>query len=139
MAVRWPLTFALVCQTIGGKKRLVFLDKNRYSTMLARLGDGEEVQATFSRKRDVKHNKKLHGVLSEVADALGWGADEFKEYIVTKLRPLEEDALTGFVRRQKTHTMSDDEIDALVMEIKAWACQTMPGFVFQFDEQFRGV
>ena len=54
--------------------------------------------ARLSQQRDVKHNRKLHGVLSEVAEALGWETDEFKEFIVTKLRPLDECPMTGFVR-----------------------------------------
>jgi len=126
-------TFLMVCRATDGKKRLVFAHQNRYLALVAKLGEGEEVQARLSQERDTKHNRKLHGVLSEVADALGWGADEFKEFIVTKLRPLEEDPLTGFVRRQKTHEMSDEEINALVTEIKAWTVHHMPGFTFQFD------
>jgi hypothetical protein len=127
-------TLTMVCQVKGGRKRLVFVHPNRYAGLVAQLGEGEEVQAQFSQKRDTKHNRKLHGVLSEVADALGWETDEFKEFIVTKLRPLEEDPLTGFVRRQKTHRMSDEEIDQLVTEIKAWTVHHMPGFVFEFDQ-----
>ena len=133
------LTLTMICQVIGGKKRLVFLAANRYAAMVATLGEGEEVQATFCQKRDVKHNSKLHGVCAEVADALGWETDEFKAFIVTKLRPLDEDSLTGWVRRQKTSAMSDSEIDALVTEIKAWTSHQMPGFVFEFDEQYQGV
>ncbi|MFN0314754.1 MAG: hypothetical protein ACKVQA_06940 [Burkholderiales bacterium] len=76
---------------------------------------------------------------AEVADALGWETDEFKEYIVTKLRPLDECPITGHVRRQKTSQMSDEEIDALVMEIKAWTFHHMPGFVFAFDMEHTGI
>lgn len=132
-------THPMVCRLVDGVKRLVFVNQNRYAAMLAKLGEGEMVTVTFSQKRDTKHNSKLHGVLAEVADALGWETDEFKEFIVTKLRPLDECPITGFVRRQKTHEMSDEEIDALVMEIKAWTFHHMPGFVFEFDAQYRGV
>jgi len=132
-------TLTMICRLIDGKKRLVFAVPNRYAAMVAKLGIGETLQAKFWQARDLSHNSKLHGVCAEVADALGWETDEFKDYIVTKLRPLEECPITGFVRRQKTRDMSDEEIDALVMEIKAWTCHTMPGFVFQFDEQFRGI
>lgn len=135
------LTLGMVCEVERGKKRLVFpvAAQNRYAAMVAKLGEGELVQVVFSQKRDTKHNSKLHGVCAEVADALGWETDEFKEFIVTKLRPLDECPITGFVRRQKTSDMSDEEIDALVLEIKAWTSHQMPGFVFAFDEQFRGV
>jgi len=126
-------TFLMVCRMTSGKKRLIFASPNRYAALIAKLGEGEEVQARFSQQRDTKHNRKIHGVCSEVADALGWETLEFKEFIVTKLRPLDECPLTGFVRRQKTHLMSDEEIDALVMEIKAWTFHHMPGFVFEFD------
>lgn len=130
------LTLGMVCQIEKGKKRLKFFKPNLYAAMIAKMGEGEECQATFSQKRDLKHNSKLHGVLGEVADALGWETDEFKEFIVTKLRPKEEDKLTGWVRRQKTSDMSDEEIDALVLEIKAWTVHHMPGFVFEFDAQY---
>ena len=135
------LTVPMVCELRDGKKRLVMAPagQNRYAAMLAKLGEGEVLTAKFWQQRDTKHNSKLHGVLAEVADALGWETDEFKEYIVTKLRPLEECPMTGFIRRQKTHEMSDEEIDALVLEIKAWTQHTMPGFVFAFDEQYQGV
>lgn len=128
------ITLGMVCKIERGKKRLVFLKPNLYAGMIAKLGEGEELQAQFSQKRDLKHNSKLHGVCAEVADALGWETDEYKEFIVTKLRPLDEDPLTGWVRRQKTAQMSDEEIDALVLEIKAWTTHHMPGFVFEFDE-----
>lgn len=133
------LTLGMVCQIVDGKKRLVFMAANRYAAMVAKLGEGEMLQATFCQKRDAKHNRKLHGVCAEVADALGWETDEFKEFIVTKLRPLDECPITGFIRRQKTSDMSDEEIDALVMEIKAWTCHHMPGFVFEFDAQYQAV
>lgn len=129
------LTLGMVCQLKNGKKRLVFFQPNRYTAMIAKMGEGEELQATFAQKRDVKHNSKLHGVLSEVAEALGWETDEFKEEILRKLRPLEEDPLTGFMRRQRTSGMSNDEIDALVMEIRAWTCHIMPGFIFEIDQR----
>ena len=82
-------TLTMVCQMVEGRKRLVIVQENRYRAMVAKLGIGEELQARFSQQRDTKHNSKLHGVLSEVADALGWETDEFKEFIVTKLRPLD--------------------------------------------------
>jgi len=129
------LTLGMACIEEGGKKRLVFINANKYHAMVAQLGVGEELQAKFSQQRDVKHNSKLHGVLSEVADALGWETDEFKEFIVTKLRPLGEDKLTGWMRRQSTADMSDEEIDQLVMEVKAWTQHQMPGFVFRIDAE----
>lgn len=132
-------TLSMAVTLKSGKKALVFMSPNRYQAMLATLGEGELVQAEFSQKRDVKHNKKLHGVLSEVADALGWELDAFKDAIVSKLRPLEDDPVTGLSRRQSTAKMSDQEIDELVMEIKAWTWHVMPGFAFAFDEQFQGV
>ena len=128
------ITLGMVCTLERGKKRLVFTQPNRYAALVAMLGEGEELQAHFSQKRDLKHNSKLHGVCGEVADALGWETDEFKEFIITKLRPLDEDPLTGWVRRKKTRDMSDEEIDALVLEIKAWTSHHMPGFVFEYDE-----
>lgn len=132
------LTLSLVCVLKDGVKRLDFLgrDRNRYAAMVAGLGEGEILQSEFSQKRDLKHNSKLHGVLGEVADALGWEAGEFKEYIVGHLRPGEECPITGHIRRQSTAAMTDEEIDQLVLEIKAWTHHHMPGFVFQFDEQF---
>lgn len=136
------LTLGMVCQIDpAGKKRLVMFPagRNRYAALIAKMGEGEEVQATISQQRDTKRNSKLHAVLSEVADALGWDTDEYKEFIVTKLRPLDEDPLTGWVRRQKTHEMSNEEIDALITEIKAWACHHMPGFTFAYDAQYMGV
>lgn len=122
-----------------GHKRLVFLSQNRYQAFLATVKEGAALQVEFSQKRDVKHNKKLHGVLSEVAEALGWEIDAFKDAIVSKLRPMEDDPVTGLSRRQSTAKMTDEEIDALVMEIKAWVWHVMPGFTFAFDEQFQGV
>lgn len=135
------MTITMVCEKGAGKQRLSMLPKelNRYNAMVARLGVGEVLQATFSQKRDLKHNSKLHGVCAEVAEALGWETDEFKEFIVTKLRPLDECPITGFIRRQKTSDMSDDAIDALVMEIKAWTTHHMHGFVFEFDAQYQSV
>lgn len=132
-------THPMVCRIVNGIKRLDFVNRNRYAAMLAKLGEGEMVQVVFSQKRDLKHNSKLHGVCAEVAEALGWETDEFKEFIVTKLRPLDECPITGFIRRQKTSDMSDDAIDALVMEIKAWTTHHMPGFVFEFDAQYQSV
>ena len=129
----------MVCRIVAGVKRLDFVNRNRYAAVLAKLGEGEMVTMTLSQKRDTKHNSKLHGVCAEVADALGWETDEFKEFIVTKLRPLDECPITGHVRRQKTSEMSDEEIDALVLEIKAWTCHHMPGFVFEFDAQYMAV
>lgn len=78
--------------------------------------------------RDSRHNRLLHAVVGEIADHLGWEADEFKEFIVTKLRPLETDETTGWVRRQKTRAMSDEQIRDLVTEIQAWAGREL-GFV----------
>lgn len=132
-------THPMVCRIVNGIKRLDFVNRNRYAAVLAKLGEGEMVTMTLSQKRDLKHNSKLHGVCAEVADALGWETDEFKEFIVTKLRPLDECPITGHIRRQKTSGMSDEEIDALVMEIKAWTTHQMPGFVFEFDAQYRAV
>lgn len=135
------LTVDMVCELVNGRKHLVMpsASQNRYAAMLAKLGIGETLQARFNQQRDLKHNSKLHGVCAEVADALGWETDEFKEFIVTKLRPLDECPITGFIRRQKTSDMSDEEIDALVLEIKAWTVHHMPGFQFQFDAQYKGV
>lgn len=132
------LSVSLVCRVTDGRKRLAFVakDRNRYAAMMAGLGDGEIVQAEFSQKRDLKHNSKLHAVLGEIADALGWEAGEFKEYILAELRPGDECPVTGKIRRQRTHLMTDDEIDALVLELKAWTWHHMPGFVFEYDQQF---
>lgn len=132
-------THPMVCRMVDGIKRLEFVNRNRYTAMLAKLGEGEMLQAVFSQKRDLKHNSKLHGVCAEVADALGWETVEFKDYIVTELRPAGECPITGHVFRQKTSEMSDEEIDALVVEIKAWTVHHMPGFVFEFDAQYQGV
>lgn len=128
-------TLAMICQVIDGRKRLCFVAQNKYAAMVAKLGEGEELQATFSQKRDTKHNSKLHGVCAEVADALGWETLEFKDYIVTELRPAGECPITGHIFRQKTRDMSDEEIDALVLEIKAWTVHHMPGFVFAYDDK----
>lgn len=133
-------TLTMECVTDSkGQKRLAFVSQNRYAAFLATIKPGAMLQVEFSQKRDVKHNKKLHGVLAEVADALGWEQDAFKDAIVSKLRPLEDDPVTGLSRRQSTAKMSDEEIDQLVMEVKAWTFHCMPGFVFAFDEQVRGV
>jgi hypothetical protein len=129
-------TLGMVCKVVAGRKKLEFISPNFYAAMLAKLGEGEMVQAVFSQKRDTKHNNKLHGVCAEVAEALGWETTEFKDYIVTELRPAGECPITGHVFRQKTREMSDEEIDALVMEIKAWTFHHMPGFQFEFDAQF---
>lgn len=129
----------MVCRIVNGIKRLEFVNRNRYAAVLAKLGEGEMVTMTLSQKRDTKHNSKLHGVCAEVADALGWETVEFKDYIVSELRPAGECPITGHVFRQKTRDMSDEEIDALVLEIKAWTVHHMPGFVFEFDAQYQGV
>lgn len=93
---------------------------------------GKKIVIKFSEPtRGSNRNRKLHAVLGEVADALGWDTDEYKEFIVTKLRPAGECPTTGFMRRQKTHKMTDAEIDQLVLEIKAWTQHQMPGFVFR--------
>ena len=116
-----------------GKLRLVA--PKAYQKFVAMIGDGEERQMVIREPvRGLKRNAKLHGVCAEVAAELGWHTDEFKEFIVTKIRPLEEDPVTGWVRRQRTSTMTDAEIDALVMEIKAWTQHQFPGFVFEYDE-----
>jgi hypothetical protein len=128
-------TLTMICRLIDGKKKLIFAAPNRYAAMLAKLGEGEVLTAKFWQQRDTKHNSKLHGVLSEVADALGWETDELKEELLRKLRPDHEDPLTGLVKRKKTSEMSNDEIDALVLEIKAWTTHIMPGFIFGFDER----
>lgn len=132
-------THPMVCRIVNGVKRLDFVNRNRYAAMVMKLGEGEMVQVVFSQKRDTKHNSKLHGVCAEVADALGWETLEFKDYIVTELRPDGECPVTGHVFRKKTSEMSDEEIDELVTEIKAWTQHKIPGFVFEFDAQYQSV
>jgi hypothetical protein len=131
-----PETFTLVCEPHRGKKRLAFTAPARYAKFVQSLGFGQELRCVLSDPaRDLKHNSKLHGVLHEVADALGWDTSEFKEYILPILRPAGECPITGKVLRQRTHVMTDQEIDQLVMEIKAWTQHHMPGFVFRFDQE----
>lgn len=97
-----------------------------------RVFKGKKIVIKFSEPtRGSSRNRRLHAVLGEVADALGWETDEFKEFIITKLRPADECPITGFQRRQRTHKMTDSEIDQLVTEIQAWTVQEMPGFVFR--------
>lgn len=126
------VTFTVIKQ--DGKLRLTA--PKLYQRYVESLGEGEERQMIIRDPvRGLKRNAKLHGVCAEVARELGWHTDEFKEFIVTKMRPLEEDPTTGWVRRQRTSEMTDAEIDELVMEIKAWTQHEFPGFVFEYDEK----
>jgi hypothetical protein len=76
----------------------------------------------------------LHAVIGEAAEVLGWeDPTEFKEQLLIRLRPEEEDPVTGFMRRKRTRDMSDEEIDHLVTEIKAFVQHLMPGYIFRFD------
>jgi hypothetical protein len=132
-------TLTMICRLIDGKKKLIFAAPNRYAAMLAKLGEGEVLTAKFWQQRDTKHNSKIHGVCAEVAEALGWETSEFKDFIVTELRPNGECPITGHVFRKKTSEMSNEEIDELVTEIKAWTFHKLPGFVFEFDAQYTGI
>lgn len=117
-------------------KRLKLQAPVRYRNFVKRLGVGQELRCVLSDPaRSLKHNSKLHGVMHEVADALGWDTDEFKEYILPILRPAGECPITGKVLRQRTHKMTNDEIDQLVLEIKAWTHHQIPGFIFKFDAE----
>lgn len=133
-------TFTMFVIEEDGLKRLHNNAPVRYRKWIERLGIGQEVRVKFSDPaRDLKHNSKLHGVMHEVAQALGWDTDEFKEYILPILRPAGECPITGKVLRERTHKMTNEEIDQLVMEIKAWACHQMPGFVFKYDQEREGL
>lgn len=116
-------------------KRLQFQAPVRYRKFVDRLGLGQELRCVLSDPvRDLKRNSKLHAVIGEAAEALGWeDPTEFKEQLLTRLRPLEEDPLTGFMKRKQTRVMTNEEIDQLVMEIKAFVQHLIPGYVFRFD------
>lgn len=130
-----PETFTLVCEERHGKKRLALTAPARYDKLVDSLGIGEEVQMRLSQQRDLKHNSKIHAVIGEAAEALGWeDPTEFKEKLLERLRPDVEDPVTGFMRRKKTSEMSNEEIDQLVTEIKAFVQHLMPGYVFEFDQ-----
>ncbi len=132
-------TFTMFCVLVDGQKRLSNSAPAKFGQWLQSLDLNQELRVKFSDPaRDLKHNSKLHGVLHEVADALGWETDEFKEYILPILRPDHECPITGKMIRKKTHLMTNEEIDQLVMEIKAWTHHAMPGFVFKHDAEQEG-
>lgn len=135
-----PETFTLFVVEEEGRKRLKFSAPVRYQKLVDRLGIGEELRCVLSDPvRGIKRNAKLHAVIGEAAEALGWEDPlEFKEQLLTRLRPLEEDPVTGFMKRKLTRHMTDEEIDQLVTEIKAFVQHLIPGYVFEFDQDQRG-
>lgn len=131
-----PQIFTMFVVEEDGRNRLKLSAPKRYEEFVKRLGLGQELRCVLSDPvRDLKHNNKFHGVCHEVADALGWETAEFKEYILPILRPAGECPITGKVLRQKTHAMTNDEIDQLVLEIKAWVAHHIPGFVWKYDQE----
>lgn len=131
-----PEYFTMFCvEDEKGRKRLQFSAPVRYQKWVERLGIGQELRCKLSDpERDLKHNSKLHAVIGEAAEALGWeDPTEFKEQLLTRLRPLEEDPLTGFMKRKQTRVMTNEEIDQLVSDIKAFVQHLIPGYVFRFD------
>lgn len=129
--------FTLICVEKQGRKRLEITAPVRYEKMVKSLGAGQEFRCEISDPvRGVKRNNKLHAVLDEAAEALGWeDREEFKEQVLLRLRPDGIDDVTGFPRRKKTRHMTDEEIDQLVMELKAFVWHLMPGFVFKYDQE----
>lgn len=132
--------FALFVVEEQGEKRLQFNAPVRYRAFVKTLGIGQELRCRITDPvRDVRHNSKLHAVLNEAAEALGWEDKvEFKEQVLLRLRPAGVDPLTGFAKREKTRDMSDEQIDQLVLEVKAFTQHLMPGFVFKFDAEQDG-
>lgn len=132
-----PETFTLFVVEDGDGKRLQFSAPVRYKNFVKGLGVGQELRCVLSDPvRDLKRNSKLHAVIGEAAEALGWeDPTEFKEQLLTRLRPLEEDPVTGFMKRQKTREMTNEQIDQLVMEIKAFVQHLIPGYVFRCDQE----
>ena len=120
-----------------GRKRLQFSAPRRYEKLVASLGIGQEVRCVLSDPvRSLKRNSKLHAILDEAAEALGWeDREEFKEQVLLRLRPDGIDDITGFPRRKKTRDMTDDEIDQLCLELKTFVWHLMPGFVFKYDQE----
>lgn len=130
--------FTLICVEADGKpgkKRLAFMSPVRYERFVQTLGIGQELRCDLSDPvRDTKHNSKLHAVIDEGAEALGWeDREEFKHQVLLRLRPDGVDDVTGFPRRKRTRDMSNEEIDQLVMEIKVFVQHLMPGYIFRFD------
>lgn len=127
--------FTLICVEQDGRKRLTFMAPKRYLKFVDSLGAGQELRCKFTDPvRGIRHNSKLHAVIGEAAEVLGWeDPTEFKEQLLIRLRPEEEDPVTGFMRRKRTRDMSNEEIDRLVMEIKAFVQHLMPGYIFRFD------
>lgn len=127
--------FTLIRVTEDGRKRLKFMAPKRYQKFVESLGDGQELRCKFTDPvRGIKHNSKLHAVIGEAAEVLGWeDPTEFKEQLLIRLRPEEEDPVTGFMKRKRTRDMSDEEINRLVMEIKAFVQHLLPGYIFRFD------
>jgi hypothetical protein len=130
-------TFVMFVVEDDGKKRLQFNAPVRYSKFVDRLGIGQELRCVLSDPaRGIKRNSKLHAILDEAAEALGWeDREEFKEQVLLRLRPDGVDEITGFPRRKKTRHMTDDEIDSLCMELKAFVWHLMPGFIFAYDRE----
>jgi hypothetical protein len=127
--------FTLIRVTEDGRNRLKFMAPKRYQKFVDSLGDGQELRCRITDPaRGLRHNSKLHAVIGEAAEVLGWeDPTEFKERLLERIRPDEEDPITGFMRRKRTRDMSNEEIDQLVMEIKAFVQHLMPGYIFRFD------
>lgn len=129
--------FTLIRVTEHGRIRLKFMAPKRYQKFVEALGDGQELRCKFTDPaRGLKHNSKLHAVIGEAAEALGWeDREEFKEQVLLKLRPDGVDEVTGFPKRKKTRHMTDEEIDELCVELKAFVWHLMPGFIFKYDQE----
>lgn len=127
--------FTLIRVTEDGRNRLKFMAPKRYQKFVDSLGDGQELRCRITDPvRGLRHNSKLHAVIGEAAEVLGWeDPTEFKEQLLIRLRPEEEDPVTGFMRRKRTRDMSNEEVDHLVTEIKAFVQHLMPGYIFRFD------
>lgn len=124
-----------------GRNVLQLMAPKRYQKFVDSLGEGQELRGKFTDPaRGLKHNSKLHAVIGEAAEVLGWeDPTEFKEQLLIRLRPEEEDPVTGFMRRKRTRDMSNEEIDHLVTEIKAFVQHLMPGYIFRFDFELQPV
>lgn len=129
--------FTLICVEENGRKRLQFAAPVRYDKFVKTLAHGQELRCEISDPvRGIKRNNKLHALLDEAAEALGWeDREEFKEQVLLRLRPDGVDEVTGFPRRKKTRHMTDDEVDQLCLELKTFVWHLMPGFVFKYDQE----
>lgn len=137
MSVRELFTLVCVEDQENCGQRLQFTAPVKYRKFVQSLALGQELRCEISDPaRGVKRNSKLHALLDEAADALGWeDRTEFKEQVLLRLRPDGVDDVTGFPRRKKTRHMTDDEIDQLCMELKTFVWHLMPGFVFKYDQE----